>query len=127
MPSWGWIGMVGGARWAGTLRVQRERDALVGLDPDRKVVALGERHVLGLRTAEHVVRDLAELQRDLALLGRERLARPQVERHARPPPVVDVPLDRTERLGRRLVRAALLLPVPAVLPTDHAVGNTYLG
>ena len=108
---------------ARALRVERERDALVGLDPDREVVALGQLH---LGPLEDVERDLAELQRDLAHLLLQSLAGPQEERDAGPPPVVDVELHRREGLRRGVGRDARLAAVALVLAAHHRRGPARL-
>src|SRR2546425_11711409 len=91
----------------GRLRGDRERHALVGLDPDHQRVRLDARRA----PTEDQVRRVVEPDRDLAHALREALARAQVERHARPPPVVHEEPERGVGLGLRVGRDALLLAV----------------
>ena len=60
---------------------------------------------------EPEVRHRAQRDRDLGDLARQALAGAQVERHARPAPVVDLQAQRREGLGARVRRDALLLGV----------------
>ena len=77
---------------------------------------------------EAEVRDRLERDRDLGDLARQALARAQVERHARPAPVVDLEAQRRVRLGVGVGRDALLLEVARhVLAADGARACTGRG
>ena len=71
------------------------------------------------RAAEHREGRLLELDRDLARLRLQRLAGAQIERHARPAPVVDVQLERDVGLG---VAVGRNIGCAAVIP-DRLVRN----
>ena len=68
---------------------------------------------------EHAARWLLERDRDDPRPLGQTLAGAQVERHARPAPVVDLALERDEGLGLGLRCHAVDLAVAHVLPTDH--------
>src|SRR2546428_826522 len=89
------------------LRGDGERDALVGLDPDHQRVRLHTRRA----PAKDHVRRAVEADRDLAHALREALARAQIERHSRPPPVVHEEPERGVGLRLRVGRDALFLEV----------------
>ena len=68
---------------------------------------------------EHALRRFPERDRDDARALGHAFARPQVERHAGPAPVVDLAAERDERLGLGVRPHAGLVEIPDVLPTDH--------
>ena len=104
---------------SGQLGAERQRHALVGLDPEDEEVGLGE----VLRIApEHEVRRALELHGDLARPLGQALAGAQIEGHARPPPVVHGELERGVRLRDRLRRDAPLLAVARDAPAADEAG-----
>ena len=111
------------------LRPEAQHDPLVGLDPDRQQVRVG----LDGRVPEQPMRDFLELDRDLGGALRQPLARAEVERDARPAPVVDLEVGGDVRLGLRFRVDLRLLavagdrlagdPARAVLATDDVLAD----
>ena len=95
-------------RRARDLRAERDRHALVRLHRQDELVRLHADRALGL---EGEVRHRLQRHRDLGDLAREPLARAQVDRHARPAPVVHLEPQRHVGLGLRVGGHALLLEV----------------
>src|SRR5689334_19980316 len=95
------------------LAVDQQRDARGRVQPDDELVGLGAVPVAG---AVAEPRGFLEDQPELPLLHREQLPRPDEEGDAAPPPVVDLEAHRRERLGGRVLRDALDLPIALVLP-----------
>src|SRR5581483_11121069 len=84
-------------------------------DGNRHVGAHPEAEVVRLAGAELRERRPAERHEDLRRRRGEALAGADEERHAVPPPRIDVEADRRVGLDRRLGTDALLLPVATVL------------
>ena len=102
---------------AGLLGQEALRDRAGVAELDHELVR-PLRGPLAAREPEHAQRRLPERERDgLPALGHA-LAGAQVERHAGPAPVVDLHLERDERLRLRALRDALLVAVALVLPPD---------
>ena len=98
-----------GARFeAGDLGVEQHGAPLVGLDLKGQCVGGEiELSVLGEERAGRAF----ELDGDLRHASRQAFAGPQIERHARPPPVVDRDAERRICLRRRFRADAFLLPI----------------
>src|SRR5580692_6756772 len=80
--------------FAGLFRLAIQANRFVRLQTDHKtILSRGP-------TAERRVRHLPEIDDDLRDTISEAFARAQEERHARPAPVLDLDLERDERLGR---------------------------
>ena len=73
-------------------------------------------------SGEHRPRRLLERDRDDPRALGHPLPGAEVERHARPAPVVDVALERNERLGLRVVGDAVDVAVAVVLSSHHVGG-----
>ena len=93
-----------------------ELDALGGLDLDHEPVALADALVLAV--GKQFQWRLPEGDHDLGGAAAHHLAAPQVERHALPPPVVDLQADRSEGRGLAGRRHARLIEVAAVLTSN---------
>src|ERR687889_77630 len=98
----------------GDLSPYLHRDPLLGLDAHHQDVRL---YLPG--PGKRRVRCRLELDGDLRDPLRQPLARPDVERHSRPPPVVYKKLSRDVRLGRRVRRHVLLLAISRNLLAPH--------
>ena len=90
----------------GTLAPKRRRDAFVGLDAHGQHVGFEP-----LFAREEHLRRALELDGDLGGALGQAFAVAQVERRARPAPVVDVQLEHDERLGPRVGRDLLLAAI----------------
>ena len=101
----------------GPLAVERQRELRRVGEVEREVVG-AVRADAGARR-EHALRRLAERDRDDARALGHALAGAQVERHAGPPPVVDLAPQRDERLGVGVRADAGLVEVAVVLPAHH--------
>ena len=109
------------------LRLDEDLDALLGLDVHHEPVGiellpdlvLGDAIPLGF--LEEQKRRESELDHDDGMTPRQPLARPQVERHARPPPVLHVELEGGIGLGGRARGHLGLAPIARHrLAVDHA-------
>ena len=101
---------------AGDLRVEPQRDAFVRLHVDHQ-------QVRGQRRRAHPLEDLqrrpVKLNGDLRGPLRQPLAGPQVERHTRPSPAVQLQPQRHERFRPRLRRHARLRAIGGHLRAGH--------
>ena len=100
----------------GPLAVERQRQLRRVGEVERQVVGAVRADARAGR--EHALRRLAEGDRDDARPLGHLLAGAQVERHARPAPVVDVAAQGDERLGLRVGCNARLVAIADVLPAD---------
>src|SRR5215831_2431549 len=104
---------------AGPLGGELQRNAFVRLDAQDHPVGI---HLVDMRAAEQGVRRLVEADRDLGLALLQVLAGAQVERHARPAPVVDVQLPRHIGLDTRIGRDIGLFAIAAGGLAQNAAG-----
>jgi hypothetical protein len=79
-------------------------------------------HPLHIRAAEQRVGRLVKADGDLGLPAPQILSRAQVERNARPTPVVDLQLAGKERLGARVRGDVRLLAIGAHRPAEDGAG-----
>src|SRR5262249_35639931 len=90
---------------AGLFRHDQQADVLLGLYPNDELVRLGEAAL----ALEDRMGHLPQLDEDFRLAVRQSFASSEIERHAPPPPIVDVSLQGDEGLSAR--RAAELIDV----------------
>src|SRR5262245_27548101 len=93
------------------LHQRADRDHAIGCDPETKIV--GRR-----REPREDRRRLAQLDEDFGGRHRQALARSDVERHALPPPRVDLESERHEGFYLRLRPDARLVAIAAKLTAD---------
>src|SRR6202158_2225600 len=117
---------------AGNLCAEAERDAFLGLNMDDEAVGfqISYRRVTGQDEGSP-----AELDHDLRRASREPLSRAQIERHARPAPVVDLQFQSDKRFRVRIRRdiwfaaiandALAVHHAGAVLAADHVFQDIF--